>query len=116
MADTEIFNFDIGPDGLTLTNLHTGQINEGCTPPDYYIYGGQLTYNGPFPVGSDGSFEIKDAFVTTIGGVATNETVDITGHVANGIAAGTLHVENSFYYYGQYDCTDTQSWTASKTS
>jgi hypothetical protein len=57
-ADHEQFSFDIAADGLSLLNLHTGQMNESCTPPDYYLSGGQISAASPFTVGRDGSFNL----------------------------------------------------------
>src|SRR5262245_25816102 len=47
-ADNELWAFDITSNGLSLTSLQTGQLNESCNPPDFYLAGGQQTLPGPF--------------------------------------------------------------------
>lgn len=97
-------------------NLRTGQMNKRCDPHDYNLYGGNLSYNGPIPVAADGSFQINDSYTTGVDNIPANETVAITGHVANGIASGTYHVTTSFNYNGAYTCTTgDQTWTATLT-
>ena len=115
-ADNELWVFDIGADGLTLTNLRTGQTNEHCEP-FAYLSGGDLTFPGPIPVGRDGSFSISSTVSGTVGGEPSTDAVKITGHITGGTASGTYRVDSSFTYKGQgYGCTTgDQTWTASRT-
>jgi hypothetical protein len=115
-ADNELFAFDITSDGVGLTNLQTGQLNESCDPPAY-LSGGNINTKGPFPVALDGSFTITLQGSTTVSGNAGNYKTVITGRVSGGIASGTYRDDTSFTANGQgYSCTTgNQTWTASKT-
>jgi hypothetical protein len=115
-ADNELWAFDIDAGGLTLTNLQTGQMNKHCDPPDDYLSRGELQFHGPIRVTSGGDFTIDASWNTTVDSEPATETAKITGHVANGTAAGTYRVETSFTYKGQgYSCTTgDQTWTAAR--
>ncbi len=57
-SQNEIFAFDVSADGRGITGLRTGQINESCEPPDYYLSGGNLSdWSGP--VALDGTFTMS---------------------------------------------------------
>ena len=114
-ADNELFAFDIGADGLSLSNLQTGQMNESCNPPGS-LSGGNIRAAGPFPVAKDGSFTLTGSFVSVVGSSASQNTITITGHVSAGIASGTYKEDTLFAANGvNFSCTTgQQSWTASK--
>jgi hypothetical protein len=116
-ADNEAFRFDVGADGRTLTNLQTGQINESCDPPAY-LSGGNLTFPGPIAVAQDGTFTINANLTGSLtGGGSVTDIVNITGHIAGGIASGTYKVDTSFALSNGagYNCSSgNQTWTASK--
>jgi hypothetical protein len=115
-ADNELWTFDIGADGLSLTNLQTGQINESCDPPAY-LSGGNLTFPGPTPVARDGSWAITTTVTGTIEGVPLTDSIKITGKIAGGTASGTYRIDTGFTLSnGQgYSCSSgDQTWTASK--
>jgi hypothetical protein len=116
-ADNELWAFDIGIDGLSLLNLKTGQMNESCNPADITLSGGNLSFQGPFPVAADGSFAIDKILTGTIDGNPLVATISITGKVSGGTASGTYHENDSFALNDtQYSCTTgDQTWTASKT-
>lgn len=114
-ADNELFAFDIGADGLSLSSLQTGQMNESCNPPGS-LSGGNIRAAGPFPVAKDGSFTLTGSFVSVVGSSASQNTITITGHVSAGIASGTYKEDTLFAANGvNFSCTTgQQSWTASK--
>ena len=115
-ADNELFAFDIGATGLTLTNLQTGQINEHCEPP-LYLSGGNLRAGGPYPVAFDGAFTISGSITGSVDGSPSTENVTITGHVTGGSASGTYREETSLTLQNGtgYNCTTgDQTWTAAK--
>jgi hypothetical protein len=114
-ADNELWAFDIGTDGLSMTNLQTGQINESCEPPAY-LSGGNLTFWGPIPVARDGSFAISTTLNGTVDNSPASDTIKITGRIAGGTASGTYRVDTSFSANGQgYSCSSgDQAWTASR--
>jgi hypothetical protein len=115
-ADNELFAFDIAPDGRTLTNLQTGQMNQSCEPAAY-LSGGNVSATGPFPVALDGSFTITGSFTGTVGGSPSTNNVMFTGHVSAGTASGTYR-EDTFFSASDgtgYSCTTgNQTWTAIK--
>lgn len=116
-ADHELWAFDVGPDGLSLSNLQTGQINESCTPPAY-LSGGNLAIRGPVAVARDGSFALSTTIATTIGGSPATDVVTISGRIAGGSAAGAYRVETSFTLANgtSYACSSgDQTWTAVRT-
>lgn len=114
-ADNELWAFDIGSDGLSLSNLQTGQINESCSPPAY-LSGGNFRLRGPYPVATDGSFTINATLTGTVGGAPYTGKVTITGKVSGGAASGTYREDDSFTYAGTpYSCTTgDQTWNATK--
>jgi len=116
-ADNELWAFDITPDGLSLTNLRTGQMNESCND-GYYLSGGQQTFTGPFPVGRDGSFSINFSDSTSVDGEAGTDTFVITGQISGGVATGTYRDDTTFSSGGDaYSCTTgNQNWSAAWTS
>jgi hypothetical protein len=116
-ADNELWAFDIAADGLTLTNLQTGQINESCND-DYYLWGGQQTLPGPFPVARDGSFSIRLSTSTTVNDDPAADTFVITGQISGGVATGTYRDDTTFSSGGTaYGCTSgNQTWSAALTS
>jgi hypothetical protein len=116
-ADNELWAFDISPDGLSLTNLQTGQMNESCNP-DYYLWGGQQTLPGPFPVARDGSFSITLSTPTTVNDDAAADTLVISGQISGGVATGTYRDDTTFSSDGTaYSCTSgNQTWSAAWTS
>jgi len=117
-GDNELWAFDITPDGLSLTNLSTGQLNESCNPPDFYLSGGQQTLPGPFPVARDGSFRINLSTSTTVDGAPGMDTFAITGQISGGVASGTYRDDTTFSSGGtSYSCTTgNQTWSAAWTS
>jgi hypothetical protein len=117
-ADHENWSFDINSGGLALENLQTGQINESCTPADYYLSGGNLSLGGPYPVARDGSFTINASFSSMVDSDPSTVTVNITGRISGGIASGTYKVNTAFTDQGTaYNCsTGNQTWSATLTS
>jgi hypothetical protein len=117
-ADNELWAFDIAPDGLSLANLRTGQMNESCNPPDFYLSGGQQVLQGPFPVARDGSFSISDSSSTTVNGTPGTDTFTVTGQISGGVATGTYREDTTFSSGGvAYSCsTGNQTWSAAWTS
>ena len=111
----EDFRFDIAPDGLSLTNLQIGAINESCQPPRYLSVG-SLVFRGPVGVGVDGSFTLSSTFDGTVDDNPAVYAIRITGRVTSGIASGTLHLDTSYTENGQnYSCSSgDQPWTASR--
>lgn len=116
-ADNEVWNFAISPDGLSLTNLQMGQMNETCDD-GYYLWGGQQTLLGPYPVAHDGSFTIRFTTDTTVNDDAGTDTFVITGQISGGVATGTYRDDTNFSSQGTaYSCsTGNQTWSAAWTS
>jgi hypothetical protein len=119
-ADNEAWAFDVVSSGGSehVANLQTGQMNQSCNPPDYYLSGGNLSFAGPWTLGSDGGFVIDENYPNTVGSSASIDTVQVTGQIStNGVAAGTYQKNTQFSTNGiSYNCsTGHQSWTASLT-
>ena len=113
--DNEIFSFDVSADGLRITGLQTGQINQSCNPPDYYISAGNLR-NWSGPVARDGTFTFTSEGSTTVDGEPATSKIKITGLVAQGKASGTIRVDLTWTHGGTtYACTNgDQTWSAAK--
>jgi len=105
--------FDIGADGISMTNLATGEIDESCDPNTYTFWFDSFNGAGPYPVAIDGSF--------TITGSHTDPTLSynmkLTGKVTGTTASGILHVDSSYVLKNgtQLNCSSgDQPWTAAK--
>jgi len=120
-ADNEVWGFQVVSNGGVeqVVNLKTGQMNESCNPPDYYLYGGNLSLQGPYALDSQGGFTIDVSYPNTVGSSASSDSAHITGHITTtGVAAGTYQKNTQFSTNGiSYNCsTGVQSWTGSLTS
>ena len=88
-SQNELFAFDVAADGKRYMDLHTGQINQSCEPPDYYISGGNLRgWSGP--IAADGSFVISSEYPSTVNGEPATTKLDLTGHFSGTTASGTF--------------------------
>ncbi len=115
-ADNELFAFDVGADGLSLSNLQTGQMNQSCDPPAY-LSGGNIHAGGPYPVTQAGAFTISGSFAGSVDGAPSTNNVTFTGNITGGTATGTYREDTSFTLSNGtgYNCTTgTQTWSASK--
>jgi hypothetical protein len=114
--DHEVFAFDVSTNGLQITGLHTGQINQSCDPADYYLYGGNLS--GVFgPVAQNGTFTIAYSGTSTVGGEPATSQVKVAGTIStSGQASGTFRRDIFWTHAGtNYHCTNgDQTWTAAK--
>ena len=106
-SDGTFFFFDLS--GTSITNVNfdfNGECSDGGTSYDEGTY-----LNGPFTVGSDGSFS-GTATVNYSNGTGT---FSVAGNVTTtGAASGTLHATIDFT--NGPDCTSTGTWTAQLTS
>jgi hypothetical protein len=116
------FEFDVIANGNAVTNLTTGQVNAGCTPP-FGLSGGEIhlgTY--VMPIASDATFGVDYNSGGTISGGTINGTIQytgrttITGHFSGPTAIGTLQVSLAFTYSGTaYACgSGLQTWSAAR--
>jgi hypothetical protein len=113
--DHEVFAFDVSADGTRISGLHTGQINESCNPPDYYLYGGGFT--GIFgPIAQNGTFSYSFNFSTTVGPNPATSQLKLSGTISGGTASGTIREDIAFTNAGTgYSCTNgDQTWAATK--
>jgi hypothetical protein len=115
-SQNEIFAFDVSADGTRITGLHTGQINQSCDPPDYYLSGGYLN-NWSGSVQRDGSFTLGFNGPGTVGGNAATFKITIVGRFSTGTASGTIRDDVSWMQSGTaYNCSSgDQTWSATKT-
>jgi len=111
------FEFDVTADGNFVTNLVTGQINEGCTPGGS-LYGGDLNFGtSTIPIATDGSFTIDIPYEGKVDEDVSTGHLTIIGHLSGNTATGTLSDTVSFTSDGtQYSCgSGLQTWTATRT-
>jgi hypothetical protein len=116
-SQLEIIEFDVTSSGTAVTNVVTGQINEGCNPPAH-LFGGNFS-SGPalIPIRTDGSFTIDFDYTGTVGDSPSTGHFNITGHLSNVTATGTLSDSTNFTVDGvAYSCgSGLQTWSASRT-
>lgn len=112
------FAFDVTPSGTGFTKLITGQINESCTPSDFYLYAGNLNFGAyTARIAPDGGFRIDETYQSRVDSEPSTKRVVITGRFSGGTASGTLLVTTAFSYQGtSYSCTSNpQTWSAART-
>jgi hypothetical protein len=116
-SQLEVIDFDVTSSGTTVTNISTGQINEGCTPAGS-LGGGNFRSGGvAIPIAVDGTFKIDGDYTGTVGGSPSTGHLTLIGHFTGATASGTLEDKTSFTYNGvAYSCgSGQQTWTASRT-
>lgn len=115
-SQLETIDMDVTSDGRTVTNIHTGQINQGCTPPGHLSGGG--IQSATKMLGSDGSFVIDFDYSGSFSdGTPYSEHFNLTGRFSGASATGTLTVTMNFTANGTaYACgSGQQTWTATRT-
>jgi hypothetical protein len=118
-SQLEVIDFDVTSSGRTVTNVSTGQINEGCTPPGSLSGGNYKSGGAVIPISADGTFTIDFDYRSTVGDSPATGHFTLIGHfTGTNTATGTLEDKTSFTYNGVgYSCgSGQQSWTASRTS
>jgi hypothetical protein len=116
-SQLEVIDFDVTSSGTTVTNISTGQINEGCTPAGS-LGGGNVRSGGAvIPIAADGTFKLDYDYTGTVGGSPSTGHLTLIGHFTGATATGTLEDKTSFTYNGvAYSCgSGQQTWTASRT-
>jgi hypothetical protein len=101
-----------------LTNLVTGQINQGCKPPDFTLAQGGLNFGtSTIPVSLDGRFLIDFDSAGKVDGDPATGHITITGQFSGTAATGTLSRTSNFTYQGRaYACgSGVQTWKADLT-
>jgi len=109
-------DLDVSADGRSATNITTGQVNQGCTPPGH-ISGGGIEGFGR-PIANDGTFVIDFSFQGTFSdGTPYTGTLNMTGHFSGSSVSGTLAATLNFTDNGTpYACgSGQQTWTATRT-
>jgi hypothetical protein len=117
-SQLEVFSFDVSSSGTAVTNIVTGQINEGCTPPGH-LYGGNFKSGAALiPISSSGDFKIDFDYTGTVGTSPSTGHFTITGHFSAGTPTGTLSDTTNFTDNGiAYTCgSGLQTWTANRTA
>ena len=117
-SQLETFEFNVVSGGTYVTNIVTGQINEGCTPPGHLYGGNYRSGSALIPISADGSFRIDFDYTGTVGSSPSTGHFTIAGHLNGATAAGTLSDSTNFSEDGVgYSCgSGLQTWTASRTS
>jgi hypothetical protein len=116
-SQNETIDFDVTADGRSVTNLKTGQINQGCTPP-FNLYGGRIDLGTYLMfISRDGSFGVEYSGTGTIGTAPAQGRASLTGHFSGPVAVGNLQRTTTFTNGGvAYSCgSGLQTWTATRT-
>jgi hypothetical protein len=116
-SQLEVVDLDVTSDGRTATNIRTGQINQGCTPPGH-ISGGGLE-GSTRPIASNGTFLVDFQYQGTFSdGTAYSGRFTMTGRFSGATVSGTLTVTLNFTDNGTaYSCgSGQQTWNATRTS
>ncbi len=116
-SQLETIDMDVASDGRTVTNIATGQINQGCTPPGH-ISGGGL-HSSTRTLAADGSFVVDFDYTGSFSdGTPYSGHFNLTGRFSGSTATGTLSVTLNFTDNGTgYHCgSGQQTWSAVKTS
>ena len=117
-SQNENFEFDVTFDGAGVTKIITGQINQGCNPNDFTLFGGGLNGGGGVtPIAADGSFAIDATFSSTVDQDPSTEHLTITGHFNGAVAVGNMRLITTFATGGTaYTCeSGLMTWTATRT-
>ena len=117
-SQNENFEFDVTSDGAGVAKIVTGQINQGCNPPDFTLFGGGLNGGGGVtPIKSDSSFAIDETFSSFVDQDPSTEHLTITGHFTGAVAVGTMRLITAFSNNGTaYTCeSGLMTWTTTRT-
>ena len=109
-------DLDVSADGRGATNISTGQINQGCTPPAHIS--GWGIEGASRPIANDGTFVINFDFQGTFSdGTAYSGNLSMTGHFSGSSVSGTLSATLNFTDNGTaYACgSGQQTWMATRT-
>jgi hypothetical protein len=110
------FEFDVTSDGISVTHLVTGQINEGCNPGGT-LSGGDLNFGeSTIPITADGTFTIDTSYQGKVDEDPSTGHLTIIGHFSGNSATGTLSDTVSFSHGGiQYSCgSGLQTWNVTR--
>jgi hypothetical protein len=110
---------DVTANGTAVTNVTTGQINEGCTPGGVTLSGGNFHSGaGLIPLAPDGSFRIDFDYRGNFSdGTPYTGHFTIAGKFSGSSVTGTLSDSTNFTFSGTaYTCgSGVQTWTATRT-
>ena len=109
-------DLDVSADGRGATNISTGQINQGCTPPAHISGGG--IQGASRPIANDGTFVVNFDFQGSFSdGTPYSGNLNMTGHFSGSSVSGTLAATLNFTDNGTaYACgSGQQTWTAMRT-
>jgi hypothetical protein len=97
-SQNETIEFDMRPGGIFLGELKTGQINQGCTPADIGLYGGNLDLSHGAIVSASGDFTIDESLSYGESDWSSNWSghVTIHGHLFGSGGSGSLEVKTAF--------------------
>jgi hypothetical protein len=119
-SQNEDFEFDVLPNATGISHFVTGQINQGCTPPDFTIYGNnQNAGNYTVPIASDGTWTIDATYQSYLDNTyPTSNHIKVTGHMNGSVGTGNLELTTTFAAFGKaYTCdSGLVTWTVSRIS
>jgi hypothetical protein len=112
------FDFDVTAGGTVVTNLVTGQINQGCNPPGVGLSQGNLNFgSSTIPVSPDGRFVVEFDYQGMVDDLPSTGHITVTGQFSGSSASGNLSKTSNFTYQGTaYSCgSGLQTWKADLT-
>lgn len=117
-SQNELFEFDVTSDGRGVTNVVTGQINQGCNG-GFTLWGGAGTWvSGRLPIDSSGRFTVDFPYQNVVNASASNGRFTLTGHLNGAVGVGNFQVTTNFIENGvAYACgSGLQTWTVTRIS
>lgn len=115
-SQNEIFEFDVTPDGRGVTNVVTGQINEGCNGGTTLSGSSGTWVTDILPIDASGSFAADFPYQYTVGSSAATGRFTLTGHLNGAVGVGNFSKTTNFSENGvAYTCgSGLQTWTATR--
>jgi hypothetical protein len=117
-SQNEKFEFDVTSNGRGVTNVVTGQINEGCN--------GGVTLSGfagtwitdVLPIDASGGFASDAPYITTVSSSAATGRFTLTGHLNGAVGVGNFQKTTNFSANATaYTCgSGLQTWTVTRVS
>jgi hypothetical protein len=117
-SQNELFEFDVTSDGRAVTNIVTGQINEGCNGGfNLFGFAGKWV-SDILPLDASGGFSADFPYATTVNQSAATGQFTVTGHMSGAVGVGNFQKTTRFSENGvAYACgSGLQTWTVTRIS
>ena len=117
-SQNENFEFDVTSNGRGVTNVVTGQINEGCNG-GFTLFGFAGKWvTDILPIDAGGGFSVDFPYITTVNSSAATGKFTLTGHLNGAVGVGNFQKTTNFTENGTaYACgSGLQTWTVTRIS